>query len=473
LEKGKLCPEGDHDGDFLGLYFRTMPRIPLLTRDDEIELAKRIEAGRKEITQLVLRYPLIIREVMGRLEEKDLGSAREQIDRITGLDWHMKLLEGGGEGSTHLRKKNEEARSPWQENLLKINLSDHHIDRIVQELVTYVARIDGAANVIQNCKKALGLSPAETEKLFRLLEINPSEAERLLFHSGISADEFRRLRKTMELASEAIHRVKLEAWASKSQLKDDLERVLTAQADVKAAKQKFIEANLRLVISIARRYTNRGLQLMDLIQEGNIGLMRAVEKFDYRQGRRFSTYAFWWIRQGITRAIQQQARTIRVPVHMIEMINRVRRTSLALTREIGGKPTLEEIAAKMELPVHKVKRIIEIPQSSYTISLENPFGDGDSQMEDFIADDDAVTAEEVVIQRNLAEQLQMTLATLTPREEKVLRRRFGIGEETGLTLQEVSREFGVTRERIRQIQVKGMAKVKESIRSKISDFLGE
>jgi RNA polymerase primary sigma factor len=430
--KDKPSPEEDHDGDFLRLYFRTMPRIPLLTYEEEVQLAKRIEAGRAEVAQVVLRYPMVIWEIMERLEEKHRGSVRVQID-----------------------------------------LSDHHIDDIVQELEIYVERIDEAENVIQRCKEAWGLSPAKTEKLFRLVEINPWEAERLLANSGISPDKIHRIGKMMELASEAIHRVELETWASRSQLKDDLERVLAAQAEVKAAKQQFIEANLRLVISIARRYTNRGLQLMDLIQEGNIGLMRAVDKFDYRRGHKFSTYAFWWIRQRITRAIQEQAHTVRIPVHMIEAIDKMRRTARELISEIGRSPTPEEIAKKMQLPEHKVKKVIEIATRSHAISLENPIGDSDFLLKDFIADEDGVTAEEAVIRKNLAEQLQMILATLSTREEKVLRRRFGIGEETGHTLQKVSEEFGVTKERIRQIQVRSLAKLKEATRSRRSDFLGK
>ena len=431
LQEDKPSPEENHDGDFLRLYFRSIPRIPLLTQEEEVQLAKRIEAGRAEITQVVFRYPMVIRDVMGRLEDKHFGSVRVQID-----------------------------------------LSDHHIDHIVQELKIYVERIAEAENVIQRCKEELGLSPAEIEKLFRLVEINPREAVRQLSYSGISPDEFHRIGKMMELASEAIHRVELEAWASRSRLKDDLERVLAALAEVKAAKNLFIEANLRLVISIARRYTNRGLQLMDLIQEGNIGLMLAVDKFDYRRGLKFSTYAFYWIRQKITRAIQEQGRTVRVPVHLIETIGKMRQTARELISEIGRSPTAEEIAKKMLLPERKVKKVIEIAKRNRTISLESPIGDGEALLKDFIADEDGVTAEEAAIQKNLAEQLQMTLATLSTREEKVLRRRFGIGEETGRTLQKVSEEFGVTRERIRQIQVRGIAKLKKAARRKRSDFLG-
>lgn len=431
-KKDRPAPEENHDGDFLELYFRTIARISLLTPEEEVQLAKRIEAGRAEVAQLVLRYPMVIWEVMERLEEENPGSVRKQDD-----------------------------------------LRDHHMDEIVQELETYVERIDEAENVIQRCKEAWGLSPAETEKLFRLVEINPWEAERLLSNSRISPDKIHRIRKMMELASEAIHRVELETWTSRSQLKDDLERLVEAQGEVEAAKRQFVEANLRLVVSIAKRYTNRGLQLLDLIQEGNIGLMRAVDKFDYSRGRKFSTYAFWWIRQRITRAIQEQGQTVRVPVHMIETINRMRRSSRELISEIGRSPTPEEIATKMELPVDKVMKIIEIAKRSHTISLETPIGDGDSQLVDFISDEDGVTAEEAVIQRNLTAQLQMVLACLTPREEKVVRRRFGIGERTACTLQELAREFGLTRERIRQIQVKGMAKVKESTWSRKSDFTGE
>jgi RNA polymerase primary sigma factor len=430
LQEDKPSPEENLDGDFLRLYFRSLSRIPLLTQKEEVQLAKRIEAGQAEITQVVLRYPMVIRDVMGRLEDQHFDSVRVHID-----------------------------------------LSDHHIDHTVQELKIYGERIAEAENVMQRCKEELGLSPAEIEKLFRLVETNPGEAERHLSHRGISPGEFHRIGKMMELASEAIHRVELEAWASRPQLKDDLERVLKAQADVKAAKNLFIEANLRLVISIARRYTNRGLQLMDLIQEGNIGLMLAVDKFDYRRGHKFSTYAFYWIRQKITRAIQEQARTVRVPVHLIETIHRMSRTARELILEIGRSPTPEEIAKKMLLPECKVKKVIEIAKTSRTISLESPIGDDEALLKDFIADEDGVTAEEAVMQKNLAEQLQMTLATLSTREEKILRRRFGIGEETGQTLQKVSEEFGVTRERIRQIQVRGIAKLKKTTRRKRSDFL--
>ncbi len=431
-EEHTPSPAEDHDGDLLRLYFLTLPRIPLLTYEEEVQLAKLIEAGRAEVAQLVLRYPMVIRGVRRRLDEKHLGSVRVEID-----------------------------------------LSDHHIDHTVQELKTYVERIDEAETVIQRCKVELGLSFRETENLFRLAEINPRKAERQLCLRGIPSDKFHRARKMMELALEAIHRVELETWASGSQLKDDLERILAAQTVVKAARQRFIEANLRLVISIARRYTNQGLQLMDLIQEGNIGLMRAVDKFDYSRGHKFSTYAFWWIRQRITRAIQEQGQTVRIPVHMIETIDRMRQVARELISEMGRSPTPEEIAKKMQLPEPKVKTVIEIAARRRAISLESPIGDGDSLLGDFISYENALTAEAMVIHWDLAEQLQMTLATLTPREEKVLRRRFGIGERTECTLQEVAREFGITKERIRQIQVKGMKKVKESTWSRRSDFTGE
>jgi RNA polymerase primary sigma factor len=304
-------------------------------------------------------------------------------------------------------------------------------------------------------------------------EKDPQEAERILRNVGVSLEKLLTIKESMGRALDAIRSVESAAHAGKYQFKDDLEKLLEAHAEVNAAKKQLIEANLRLVIHIAKKHTGRGVQFIDLVQEGNCGLMRAVDKFDYHRGFKLSTYASWWIRQAVTRAIQDQARTIRVPVHMIERISKVTRTSHELSRKTGGEPTSEEIAKKIELPLEKVGNAFGIARRSRTTSLETPTGDGDSQLEDFIEDKKAVSPEEAVIRGNMVEQIQKILATLTPREEKVLRRRFGIGEETEHTLQEVGEEFGLTRERIRQIQAKALTRLRHSSRSKRLDFAEE
>jgi RNA polymerase primary sigma factor len=379
--KGNLCLEKGHENDSVHLYFQEVGRFSLLTREEEIQIAKRIEISQK--------------------------------------------------------------------------------------------KVDQAENDIQNCEKQLGLPLEEIKELVGVAKKDPQEAKRIVKETGISINKLLDKEETIHRALQEIQHVESKTQTSSYQLKQDLKKVLHAREEREAAKKDFVEANQRLVISIAKKYINRGVQFLDLIQEGNIGLMKAVDKFDYRRGYKFGTYATWWIRQGITRAIQDQARTIRLPVHIGEVLNKVLRSSGDLAKEIGRSPTPDEIARKMELPIEKVKKALEIARRRNAISLETPMGEEHSHLGDFIADRGSVSPEEAMIQKDRAERVHVILATLTPREEKVLRRRFGIGEETEHTLQEVGDEFGVTRERIRQIQAKALTKLRHSSRSKRLVFMEE
>ena len=379
--KGNLRLEKGHENDSVHLYFQEVGRFSLLTREEEIEIAKRIEISQK--------------------------------------------------------------------------------------------KVDQAENAIQNCEKQLGLPREEIRELVGVAERDFQEAKRNVKETGISINKLLDKEETIHRALQEIQHVESETQTISCQLKQDLKTVLRARAEIEAAKKEFVEANQRLVISIAKKYINRGVQFLDLIQEGNIGLMKAVDKFDYRRGYKFGTYATWWIRQGITRAIQEQARTIRLPVHIGEVLNKVFRSSGDLAKEIGRSPTPDQIARKMELPIEKVKKALEIARRRNAISLETPMGEEHSHLGDFIADRASVSPEEATIQKDRAERVHVILATLTPREEKVLRRRFGIGEETGHTLQEVGDEFGLTRERIRQIQAKALTKLRHSSRSKRLAFMEE
>lgn len=496
-------PERDVFGrvtDPVKMYLREMGLVSLLSREDEVEIAKQIEAGEQEVLNTLvqstvgaekiirLANPLLkgeirLRDVLRDVDEIDTfveESVHTEkickiIDTIKGIhqesaDYRESLFTNKMDPAARRRARRCINRRNHKifEHIKDWRLDARLISSIVGAIRNYIARFDDLEREVAQCASQLGVT---------LTEVREGCNRKTKFVAELAKQ--RRLKKTQISAIvkqtsqtiETIRQEELRLKMNSQALKGVLVRIDQGQYNTRIAKGKMINANLRLVVSIAKKYTNRGLQFLDLIQEGNIGLMKAVDKFEYRRGYKFSTYATWWIRQAITRAIADQARTIRIPVHMIETINKLIRTSRYLVQELGREPRPEEIAEKMEFPLEKVRKVLKIAKEP--ISLETPIGEEeDSHLGDFIEDKKFMSPSEAAITLNLAEQTRKVLATLTPREEKVLRMRFGIGEKSDHTLEEVGKDFTVTRERIRQIEAKALRKLRHPTRSrKLKAFL--
>ena len=490
--------------DPVRLYLKEMGDVSLLSREGEIEIAKRIEEGKREIESIIFSMPFTINEIIGLGEKLKYGKValhdfvatfeeegEEEFDEIVEEDTEelrqktlssieklkrtfrdlknyqkrLKTCVSKGPEKEKIKSKIGILRGRIVEVMISMNLNSKFIDAIVDRLKEYNREIHRRENEINVCTKKLKCKADELQVLFSTIKGNRIKLKKLMKTTNKTEDDIRSLEKTYASAIEALRKMEEETAIPARELKDSVKALEMAELKARLAKSELIEANLRLVVSIAKKYTNRGLQFLDLIQEGNIGLMKAVDKFEYRRGYKFSTYATWWIRQAITRAIADQARTIRIPVHMIETINKLIRTSRQLVQEIGREPTPEEIAAEMKLPVDKVRKVLKIAKEP--ISLETPVGEEeDSHLGDFIEDKKAVSPIEAAIKANLHGQIDSVLKSLTPREEKVLRMRFGIGESTDHTLEEVGQTFDVTRERIRQIEAKALRKLRHPSRSK-------
>jgi RNA polymerase primary sigma factor len=505
IEKEKEEGEVDEDEEYaysrtsdpVRMYLRKMGSVSLLTREGEVEIAKRIEDGERKMLQAVLNSSVAVEELLeigerlrkGKVRVKDVvkdidedeAEFNEQfyvdrvckiIDKVRKLQRDTEKLDekvtenGVSEGRKKKVKEAQKAnRAQMFEELSDLRLNKPTVDRIVAQLKNIIVKLDKAELEVRECERRAGLTASEIRKTLREMRASPQRARSVGKKTMMTVVDFEEMEELIKQAMRKVAVIEEEARSTAPELRSTFRDLHEGERMADRAKSELVEANLRLVVSIAKKYTNRGLQFLDLIQEGNIGLMKAVDKFEYKRGYKFSTYATWWIRQAITRAIADQARTIRIPVHMIETINKLVRTTRYLVQELGREPTPEEIAERMELPLDKVRKVLKIAKEP--ISLETPIGEEeDSHLGDFIEDKSIISPSESVISVNLADQTRKVLATLTPREEKVLRMRFGIGEKSDHTLEEVGQDFEVTRERIRQIEAKALRKLRHPSRSK-------
>jgi len=475
--------------DPVRLYLREMGVVPLLTREGEVAIAKRIERGQLKTQKAIARSPIAVKELLKIGDDLDTGSSNireivifaeqaeltgdEDVDKaeeyktwtIEGIQNIRKVFKQGLKEWDRLREEQKSTRGKKSKKLLRMR-------RRVARLRLEIAQEIGRLNITERARQCLINSIRSVQKEVRDAEREIDSLSEKLSRKRIRADDQKEFKRRVTASRKRLLQIEVDHNISPVEIKRSLQAIIIGEQQTGQAKRELVEANLRLVVSIAKKYTNRGLQFLDLIQEGNIGLMKAVDKFEWRRGYKFSTYATWWIRQAITRAIADQARTIRIPVHMIETINKLIRTSRSLVQELGREPTSEEIARKMDIPVSKVRKVLKIAQEP--ISLETPIGEEeDSHLGDFIEDKSILNPADAVVASNLREITDEVLATLTPREEKVIKMRFGLGT-TGSehTLEEVGQHFAVTRERIRQIEAKALRKLRHPSRSrKLKAFL--